>query len=138
MTDSALIKKPTSKSQLFNRDLSFCLKSERRDLNPRPPLPQSGALPSCATPRQKETITAHSPLCSTVWNVSVGGLLIRCGGRCCNPIGANPLQEDATHRASSKPTGAPAVCARLCWSSALLSGSGAHSRQAFHRPAIQE
>ena len=25
--------------------------SERRDLNPRPPLPQSGALPSCATPR---------------------------------------------------------------------------------------
>ncbi len=26
-------------------------KSERRDLNPRPPLPQSGALPSCATPR---------------------------------------------------------------------------------------
>jgi hypothetical protein len=27
-------------------------KSERRDLNPRPPLPQSGALPSCATPRQ--------------------------------------------------------------------------------------
>ena len=28
-----------------------CLQSERRDLNPRPPLPQSGALPSCATPR---------------------------------------------------------------------------------------
>ncbi len=27
-------------------------KSERRDLNPRPPLPQSGALPSCATPRK--------------------------------------------------------------------------------------
>tara|TARA_B100000579_G_scaffold148218_1_gene120223 strand:+ start:125 stop:256 length:132 start_codon:yes stop_codon:yes gene_type:complete len=25
--------------------------SERRDLNPRPPLPQSGALPSCATSR---------------------------------------------------------------------------------------
>ena len=25
--------------------------SERRDLNPRPPLPQSGALPNCATPR---------------------------------------------------------------------------------------
>ena len=25
--------------------------SERRDLNPRPPLPQSGTLPSCATPR---------------------------------------------------------------------------------------
>ena len=24
-------------------------KSEWRDLNPRPPLPQSGALPSCAT-----------------------------------------------------------------------------------------
>ncbi len=29
----------------------FRYKSERRDLNPRPPLPQSGALPSCATPR---------------------------------------------------------------------------------------
>ena len=28
------------------------VESERRDLNPRPPLPQSGALPSCATPRQ--------------------------------------------------------------------------------------
>jgi hypothetical protein len=27
--------------------------SERRDLNPRPPLPQSGALPSCATPRSQ-------------------------------------------------------------------------------------
>ena len=26
--------------------------SERRDLNPRPLLPQSSALPSCATPRQ--------------------------------------------------------------------------------------
>ena len=26
--------------------------SERRDSNPRPPLPQSGALPSCATPRR--------------------------------------------------------------------------------------
>lgn len=26
--------------------------SERRDSNPRPPLPQSGALPSCATPRK--------------------------------------------------------------------------------------
>src|ERR1700737_2382101 len=26
-------------------------KSGRRDLNPRPPDPQSGALPSCATPR---------------------------------------------------------------------------------------
>tara|TARA_Y100001933_G_scaffold35018_1_gene29996 strand:+ start:2209 stop:2355 length:147 start_codon:yes stop_codon:yes gene_type:complete len=25
--------------------------SERRDLNPRPPLPQSGALPNCATSR---------------------------------------------------------------------------------------
>ena len=25
--------------------------SERQDLNLRPPLPQSGALPSCATPR---------------------------------------------------------------------------------------
>ena len=25
--------------------------SERRDLNPRPPPPQGGALPSCATPR---------------------------------------------------------------------------------------
>ena len=29
-------------------------KSERRDLNPRPPLPQSGALPSCATPRKSD------------------------------------------------------------------------------------
>jgi hypothetical protein len=27
--------------------------SERRDSNPRPPLPQSGALPSCATPRSE-------------------------------------------------------------------------------------
>jgi hypothetical protein len=27
------------------------LKSECWDLNPRPPLPQSGALPSCATSR---------------------------------------------------------------------------------------
>ena len=27
------------------------IQSERRDSNPRPPLPQSGALPSCATPR---------------------------------------------------------------------------------------
>lgn len=27
--------------------------SERRDSNPRPPLPQSGTLPSCATPRSE-------------------------------------------------------------------------------------
>ena len=27
--------------------------SERRDLNPRPPPPQGGALPSCATPRNQ-------------------------------------------------------------------------------------
>ena len=32
----------------------FSIKSERRDLNPRPPLPQSGALPSCATPRKSD------------------------------------------------------------------------------------
>jgi hypothetical protein len=31
----------------------FLCVSERRDLNPRPPLPQSGALPSCATPRNQ-------------------------------------------------------------------------------------
>ncbi len=39
---------------LTNHDESFSLggsRSERRDSNPRPPLPQSGALPSCATPR---------------------------------------------------------------------------------------
>ena len=35
--------------------------SERQDLNLRPPLPQSGALPSCATPRQNEVITAPNP-----------------------------------------------------------------------------
>tara|TARA_Y100001968_G_scaffold326839_1_gene370681 strand:+ start:610 stop:738 length:129 start_codon:yes stop_codon:yes gene_type:complete len=28
--------------------------SERRDLNPRPPLPQSGALPNCATSRTRK------------------------------------------------------------------------------------
>ena len=33
---------------LINEDDNW---SERRDLNPRPPLPQSGALPNCATPR---------------------------------------------------------------------------------------
>ncbi len=38
-------------------------KSERRDLNPRPPLPQSGALPSCATPRYS-TIIYHSNILS--------------------------------------------------------------------------
>ena len=32
--------------------------SERRDLNPRPPLPQSGALPSCATPRSTRSYHA--------------------------------------------------------------------------------
>ena len=36
--------------------------SERQDLNLRPPLPQSGALPSCATPRQNEVITAPNPV----------------------------------------------------------------------------
>ena len=35
---------------LINKDDSEAY-SERRDLNPRPPLPQSGALPNCATPR---------------------------------------------------------------------------------------
>lgn len=137
-TSIQITKKPALEDRLDEWDLSFCLKSERRDLNPRPPLPQSGALPSCATPRQKEAITAHSPLCWSVQTVSAGGLSIRFGCRCCIPKGANSWQGDATHRASSKPTGAQAVCARLCWSSALLSGSGAHSRQAFHRPAIRE
>ena len=33
--------------------------SERWDLNPRPPLPQSGALPSCATPRVRKTIVTQ-------------------------------------------------------------------------------
>ncbi len=33
--------------------------SERRDLNPRPPLPQSGTLPSCATPRFYEFLSYH-------------------------------------------------------------------------------
>ena len=37
-----------SKNLLIEKVLNI---SERRDLNPRPPLPQSGALPSCATPR---------------------------------------------------------------------------------------
>ena len=31
--------------------------SGRRDLNPRPPDPQSGALPSCATPRRSSNRT---------------------------------------------------------------------------------
>ena len=39
--------------------LGWTVESERRDLNPRPPLPQSGALPSCATPRQIQAITVH-------------------------------------------------------------------------------
>ncbi len=44
-----LIKKSAN---LFKRlaDILY-YQSERRDSNPRPPLPQSGALPSCATPR---------------------------------------------------------------------------------------
>ena len=42
--------------------------SERQDLNLRPPLPQSGALPSCATPRQIEVTTA---LCAVSAGVSV-------------------------------------------------------------------
>ena len=33
--------------------------SERWDLNPRPPLPQSGALPSCATPRARKIIVTQ-------------------------------------------------------------------------------
>ena len=42
--------KPEGASTLGGRRPEM-LESERRDLNPRPPLPQSGALPSCATPR---------------------------------------------------------------------------------------
>ena len=35
-------------------DFVLLIKSERRDLNPRPLLPQSSALPSCATPRYSQ------------------------------------------------------------------------------------
>lgn len=35
--------------------------SERRDSNPRPPLPQSGTLPSCATPRSELLLYSKTP-----------------------------------------------------------------------------
>src|ERR1700730_1749217 len=38
-------------------------KSGRRDLNPRPPDPQSGALPSCATPRSQWHLTFSRRRC---------------------------------------------------------------------------
>ena len=41
-----------------NQFSCFSIKSERQDLNLRPPLPQSGALPSCATPRRIQITTA--------------------------------------------------------------------------------
>ena len=50
-------------------------KSERRDLNPRPLLPQSSALPSCATPRQSKVITVHSG----VWVVVEAERWAECG-----------------------------------------------------------
>ena len=47
---------------LLNYLTEFSFKSERRDLNPRPPLPQSGALPSCATPRIAFAVTYYSTI----------------------------------------------------------------------------
>ena len=55
-------KKPLPGRSGLGTGFAVVIESERQDLNLRPPLPQSGALPSCATPRQNEVITAPIPL----------------------------------------------------------------------------
>src|SRR5437667_8813514 len=42
-------------------EASYLLKSGRRDLNPRPPEPHSGALPDCATSRTTRRVDAQTP-----------------------------------------------------------------------------
>ena len=54
-------KKPLPGRSGLGTGFAVVIESERQDLNLRPPLPQSGALPSCATPRQNEVITAPIP-----------------------------------------------------------------------------
>jgi hypothetical protein len=54
----------TQKHREATFDVVDRLKSGRRDLNPRPPEPHSGALPDCATSRKYYLPTTYGPSCS--------------------------------------------------------------------------
>ncbi len=85
--------------------------SRRLDSNQRPPAPEAGALPGCATPRNNQLVSIE-PLCSFVYIDRLCGLIER-GSIKMHPYAAGPIRLSQTSPRFSKPSLASFVCQGL-------------------------